>query len=72
MNVNFNDENEEQANPVLGIISFNQLKKELGCSRYFIYSLVNNGKLKKWYIGDKVYFLIAEVKGLLSEERQSA
>lgn len=72
MDVLQQDENQERAIPKLGIISFNQLKNELDCSRYFIYSLIKAGRLKKRYIGDKVYFLVSEVMDLLSEEKLSA
>lgn len=62
-------ESNEKAISKLSIISHNQLMKELDCSRYFIHTLVKKGQLKKWYIGDKVYFHIEEVMKLLKEEK---
>lgn len=65
-------ESREHVVSKLAIISYNQLLRELDCSRYFIHSLVKQGRLRKRYIGDKVYFLIDDVMSLLSEERLSA
>ena len=72
MNVFIPYESEPRAIPKLGIISHNQLMKELDCSRQFILSRIEEGKLKKWYIANKVYFKIEEVMKLLSEEKLSA
>lgn len=66
------NESQELTLPKLGIISHNQLMKELDCSRFFIRTLVIEGKLKKLYIKEKVYFLVTEVMNLVREDKLTA
>jgi len=51
----------------LNYISLNEALRQLDCSKFFIYKLINSGKLTKKKIGKKTFLLVDELNSLLEE-----
>ena len=63
-------ENLQNDTNTVPFLSLNQTIKALDCSRHFIYTLINEGKIKPKHINRKPYFMIEDIINLL--DRQDA
>jgi predicted DNA-binding transcriptional regulator AlpA len=48
-------------------IPFNYAMQKLGCSKHFLYKLMNEGKIRKSKVGKKCYLRVDDIANLLEE-----